>query len=186
MRRAVLACVLTAALVLAAGAPAAASGGLTAVSSRFGSADGAYTYDTTAVPGSARAWVLAASGPSASGPGWTGVVLYVRGLLPRHEYGAHVHVNACGPAGPDAGPHYQHVVDPVQPSVDPAYANPRNEIWLAFTTDRWGTGGSAALVPWRFGARRPGSVVLHAMHTHTAPGEAGTAGARLACVTVPF
>ena len=34
-----------------------------------------------------------------------------------------------------AGPTFQNVVDPVQPSVDPAYANPENEIWLDFRTD---------------------------------------------------
>jgi Cu-Zn family superoxide dismutase len=72
-------------------------------------------------------------------------------------------------------------------SVDPAYANPRNEIWLDFTADRLGTGGRclqgrlAARRPWR-----PKSVVIHETHTNSDPGRAGTAGARLGCVNVDF
>jgi Cu-Zn family superoxide dismutase len=180
--RCAAAAALATALVLGAGSPASASSRLVAASGRFGSGQGAYTYDPATVPGSARAWVLAAYPRS----GRTGVVLYVRGLLPRHGYGAHVHNNACGPAATDAGSHYQDIVDPVQPSVDPAYANPRNEIWLDFTTDRHGTGAAVAVVNWQFGQRRAGSVVLHASHTHTMPGEAGTAGPRLACLSVAF
>jgi Cu-Zn family superoxide dismutase len=70
--------------------------------------------------------------------------------------------------------------------VDPRYANPRNEIWLDLTTDGNGYARSSASVDWRLGDRAVGSVVLHAEHTHTGPGHAGTAGPRLACVTVDF
>ncbi len=44
-------------------------------------------------------------------------------------------------------------------------------------------------VPWQFSPeRRAGSVIIHAEHTHTGglDGTAGTAGARLACLTVGF
>jgi Cu-Zn family superoxide dismutase len=74
----------------------------------------------------------------------------------------------------------------VSPSTDPAYANPDNEIWLDFTTTKNGSGLAVAQVDWRFTDRHAGSVVVHAEHTHTDPGHAGTAGARLACITVPF
>lgn len=74
----------------------------------------------------------------------------------------------------------------MKPSVDPVYANPRNEIWLDFSTDRLGTGFARSTVDWTFGARRAHSVVVHETHTHTNPGHAGTAGARLACLDVAF
>jgi Cu-Zn family superoxide dismutase len=114
------------------------------------------------------------------------VLLSVQGLLPQRQYGAHVHVKACGPNPADSGPHFQNVPDPVQPSVDPKYANSHNEVWLDLTTDRTGNGVAFARVPWGFGARRAGSVVVHATHTHTDPGHAGTAGARLACLNAEF
>jgi len=74
----------------------------------------------------------------------------------------------------------------VQPSVNPAYANPRNEIWLDFTTDKDGNASATSTVAWQFSRTLPGSVVLHSEHTHTQPGRAGTAGDRLACVNVDF
>ena len=38
-----------------------------------------------------------------------------------------------------------------------------------------------------FTGRAPASVIIHeAEATATAPGQAGSAGARLACITVPF
>ncbi|AXB48973.1 superoxide dismutase family protein [Amycolatopsis albispora] len=147
----------------------------------FGSS--APTYEPDLVPVGAKASVFSLSAPEFG----TGVTLVVRGLLPNREYGAHAHTKPCGPDGAAAGPHYQKRVDPVSPSVDPAYANPSNEIWLDFTTDRFGTGFSTTRVPWQFDAdRRAGSVVVHETHTHTHPGHAGTAGARLACLSVAF
>lgn len=142
---------------------------------------GAVTYSPDLVPVGAQ---LAALGITASQN--TSVLLSVQGLVPDREYGAHVHVNACGPNPADSGPHFQNVKDPVQPSVDPKYANPRNEIWLDFTTDMAGNAIVFARVPWGFGKRTAGSVVVHETHTHTDPGHAGTAGARLACLNVPF
>jgi superoxide dismutase, Cu-Zn family len=59
----------------------------------------------------------------------------------------------------------------------------RNEIWLDFTADAQGNGFAVATVDWQFpDPRRLRSVVIHEHHTHTD----GTAGARLACITVAF
>jgi Cu-Zn family superoxide dismutase len=119
------------------------------------------------------------------------VTLHVKGLLPGRTYGAHAHVNACGLTGAAAGPHFQHVPDPAPGvSVDPAYANPGNEIWLDVHTDAAGNGAAQTKVAWQFTPdRRPGSVMIHELPTGTgALGDsaAGAAGKRLACVDVGF
>ena len=100
-------------------------------------------------------------------------------------------VNACGATGDAAGPHFQNQVDPAagpgKPSTDPTYANPQNEIWLDLTTDAQGNGTATSTNEWVFPAdRRAQSVIIHEMATMTAPGKAGTAGKRPACMTVPF
>jgi len=146
------------------------------------SAENAYSYDETLAPYGAELQVIAVSGPSAHAI----VVLTASGLLPDREYGAHLHTKPCGATGAAAGPHYQHEPDPVQPSTDPAYANAENEVWLDFTTDSQGTGVAYAKQAWSFTAPLPGALVVHAEHTHTGSGEAGTAGARLACLTIAF
>jgi superoxide dismutase, Cu-Zn family len=148
----------------------------------YGPDAGAVTYNPKLVPVGAEATVLSTARPD----GRTTVTLTVHGLLPNHAYGAHVHQKHCGPKGDDAGPHYQKVPDPVQPSVNPGYANPRNEIWLDFTTNKDGNASASSTVGWQFTGQRPGSVVLHAEHTRTDPGHAGMAGDRLACVNVDF
>jgi len=153
------------------------------VSETFQKAPGtAVTYDEELVPAGARGAVQ-----SRSGDGTTTVMLAVRGLEPLRWYGAHVHTEPCGPQPEDSGPHFQYSVDPRQPSVDPTYANPQNEIWLDFTTDESGAGSIESTVAWEIpDDRRPGSVVIHAMQTAGGSGEAGTAGARAACITVDF
>ncbi|GAA3047573.1 superoxide dismutase [Actinokineospora globicatena] len=172
---------VAAALLLAALAatPASATGHGVFETWRAGAK--AVTYDVEKVPVGARVAVV----PLATGRK-TSVLLYVHGLLPYRHYGAHVHVKPCGPAPADSGPHFQDKADPVVPSVDPAYANPRNEIWLDFATDDKGSAIAIANVLWRFGDRPAAAVVIHADHTHTGPGEAGTAGPRLACVNSRF
>ena len=153
------------------------------VSATF-SADGgtAITYDPELVPVGSRGAVS-----SSTGDDGTTVMLAVRGLEPDRRYGAHAHTQPCGPTGDLAGPHFQNEVDPVQPSVDPAYANPENEIWLDLTTDASGAGSATTTVAWGFPRdRRARSVIVHAMPTATEPGEAGTAGARAACISVDF
>lgn len=139
----------------------------------------AVTYDTTAVPEGATAKLTVTKTA-----GGMRVRLKTTGLVPGRTYGAHLHVRPCTDKPAEAGPHYQHRIDPEQPSVDPKYANPRNEIWLDFTADAAGTGRATSVHRWRFdNSRPPWSMVLHAERTHTEPGKAGTAGARLACLT---
>ncbi|HYO17626.1 MAG TPA: superoxide dismutase, partial [Dermatophilaceae bacterium] len=149
------------------------------------SATNAFAYDLAQIPAGATARVDAFYLPG----GRTVVVLAVRGLLPDRDYGAHAHAAACGVTGAAAGPHFQYAPDPVQPSVNPAFANEDNEIWLDFTTDAKGRGWAFAVQDWQPSAvRRPASVVIHVEHTHdgTDGFPAGTAGARLACLTVGF
>jgi Cu-Zn family superoxide dismutase len=140
------------------------------------------TYKPELVPAGASADVFGLTSETHG----TSTALVVTGLLPNREYGAHAHAKPCGDTGDAAGPHYQHLEDPVKPSVDPTYANPSNEIWLDFATDASGRGLAASKVDWTFGERRAQSVVIHETHTHTHPGQAGTAGPRLACLNVGF
>jgi Cu-Zn family superoxide dismutase len=142
----------------------------------------AITYLPALVPAGATAKVT-----SASGGGESTVTLDVSGLIPNRAYGAHAHSKACGATGDDAGPHFQHQKDPVTPSVDPAYANAQNEIWLDFQTDAQGRATTMSAVNWEFtNDAHPQSVVVHDHPTSTEPGKAGTAGDRAACVTVGF
>ncbi|MGP4016846.1 superoxide dismutase family protein [Saccharopolyspora sp. 5N708] len=142
----------------------------------------AITYDPAQVPPGSSASIT-----SERTDGRTRVTVEVRGLQPNREYGAHVHTKPCGPTGEDAGPHFQERADPVKPSVDPAYANPQNEVWLDFHTDAQGNGTATAEGNWSFDTRQDAkSFVVHATHTHTEPGQAGTAGARLACLDAQF
>lgn len=142
----------------------------------------AVTYRPDLVPAGAEVSALSTSRPE----GRTTVLLTIHGLLPNRKYGAHVHQNRCGAKPEDAGPHFQHVPDPKQPSVNPAYANPRNEIWLDFTTDKDGNATATSTVNWRFTDRHPKSIVLHTEGTQTGAGHAGEAGARAGCVNMDF
>lgn len=119
----------------------------------------------------------------------TNAELTVTGLVPNRGYAVHAHTNACSATPAVAGPHYQNTVDPAAtpqtPSTNPQYANPRNEVWLDVRTDSTGSGTSRTTVPFVFTDRGPGSIVVHeAMQTATEPGQAGGAGARIACLTL--
>ena len=151
------------------------------VTATFGQDDAADNYDKALVPDGAKVFVA-----ENVHDGLTTVVLDVRGLVPNHAYGAHAHAKPCGAKPEDAGPHYQHNADPVKPSVNPAFANPMNEVWLDFTTDAKGNATRASTVDWAFGPAPASSVVIHAEPTKTAPGQAGMAGARAACVSIAF
>ncbi|MFI5838209.1 superoxide dismutase [Catenuloplanes sp. NPDC051500] len=145
----------------------------------------AITYDPALVPIGANATVTVSPAVVE-----TVVQLDIQGLLPSRGYGAHLHTNVCGAKPDDAGPHYQHHHDPKAaaspPSVDPSFANPSNEVWLDFTTDVAGTASVSSTVQWRFDQTTPPrSLIIHTEHTKTAPGKAGTAGTRLACITLP-
>ncbi|MEU4213121.1 superoxide dismutase family protein [Streptomyces sp. NPDC026206] len=141
----------------------------------------AVTFDTKAVPEGSRVSVMERTGHDG-----TRIELRVRGIEAGRTFGAHVHTKPCGSAPDASGPHYQNVKDPKQPSMDPKYANARNEVWLDFTTDKQGKGGSDTTVKWSFRAGEARSVVIHEHGTETTPGHAGMAGARLACVNVAF
>lgn len=114
----------------------------------------------------------------------TQITLELTGLVPDRTYGAHLHANRCGPDPKAAGPHYQHSPDPATSgtSTDPRFANPRNEVWLDFTSDARGAGRAQSTQDWVAGQRAPRSLVIHAARTQTAPGSAGQAGPRLACL----
>jgi Cu-Zn family superoxide dismutase len=115
------------------------------------------------------------------------ITLHLWGMLPDQTYGAHAHNKPCGATGSAAGSHYQSLPDPEQPSVNPAYANSVNEIWLDVHTDADGNGSAQTKVGWQFAPdRRAHSVIVHAEPTHTGETDSGTAGARLACLTVAF
>ncbi|SFO99478.1 superoxide dismutase, Cu-Zn family [Amycolatopsis arida] len=149
-------------------------------------AQDAYTYNPELAPAGAELTVEVDRDGGA-----TAVEFSVDGLLPNRGYAVHAHVDPCGQTGEAAGPHFQHNVDPNatpdNPSTDPAYANPDNEIWLDIRTNGEGDGETRTTVPFVFTERAPGSVVVHeAEVTATEPGKAGKAGDRLACLTVPF
>ena len=140
----------------------------------------AVTYDPAQVPAGAQ--VELRSEPAGER---TKLTTSVRGLQPDREYGAHIHTKPCGPTGEAAGPHFQEKADPVKPSVDPAYANPENEVWLDLHTDAQGNATSDAEGAWSFEQRDDAkSFVIHEKHTMTEPGKAGEAGGRLACLNV--
>ncbi|GAA4396652.1 hypothetical protein GCM10023088_79330 [Actinomadura verrucosospora] len=92
-------------------------------------------------------------------------------------FGAHVHVNRCGPKPEDAGPHYH------DPDAPPGTPMPKKEIWLDVTVRADGRGHSRTSVPWRVAEKAAGSLVVHAKPTDP---KTGDAGARLFCTTVPF
>jgi len=144
----------------------------------------AVTYDPKVVPPGATAELTVAR--TARG---TTVRLTAAGLVPRRAYGAHLHTRPCTATPADAGPHYQHSPDPraaaSPPSVDPAYANPRNEVWLDFTAGATGAATVTAQQDWTFDEiEPPRSLIVHAEHTRTETGKAGMAGARVACLTL--
>ncbi|WP_223832789.1 superoxide dismutase family protein [Streptomyces venezuelae] len=134
----------------------------------------AVTYDTALVP--AGSWIEVVQ-RSVEGGGTT-VTLRVKGMKAGHAYGVHVHQKPCAAKPEAAGGHYQHRVDPVQPSKDPAYVNAKNEVWLDFTAGTNGSGKATARHDWGFRPGQAASVVLH--------DEPGGAGDRAACFTVPF
>ena len=155
--------------------------GTLAPATRSSTAD---TYNPALAPSGARlSATLIPSGKT------TTVELTASGMLPNRSYAAHAHTNVCGDTGAAAGPHYQNRIDPAatpqKASSDPEYANPRNEVWLELRTDATGSGTARTTVPFVFTDRGPGSIVVHeAMETATAPGKAGTAGSRIACLTL--
>jgi len=169
---------LVAALALVAAAMA-----LTATAGASGAAvSAAGPLTVYAVPDNPAAGVEAAVHETVTGNGTTIVTLHLSGFGPAAEgrtFGAHAHVNPCGSVGTDAGPHYTHPV--AAPTLE------EREIWLDFTVNPGGEAHAKAtrnwtIVPTQFAPYGARSVIIHALATSTA----GVAGARLACIDVPF
>ena len=82
-----------------------------------------------------------------------------------------------------AGGHYQDMPFPADGSAtDPMYANKMNEVWLDFATDATGAATSEATVNFIPRAGEAKAVMIHDMMTVTG----GVAGAKLACINMPF
>ncbi len=117
------------------------------------------------------------------------VTLRVTGLRPSTAYGAHAHANSCGheargrrsglPAGAEPGPGDARATGRTRtPGTRSGSTSPR--------TNR-AKRPRRATIGWQFSPeRRAGSVIIHAEHTTLGPRAAGTAGARLACLSVGF
>ncbi|MEV4169951.1 hypothetical protein [Nonomuraea sp. NPDC049709] len=132
---------------------------------------GAIAYDRKLAPQGSQASVTVES----SG-GQTRTSLVVEGMAPNHHYGAHLHTKPCGKKPDESGPHYQH---------NPGQIDATSEVWLDFTTDGDGAGRSSARNPWGLrSAGLPGSLVIHSQGTKTSGPEVGTAGERVACLTL--
>ncbi|MGW2254003.1 superoxide dismutase family protein [Kitasatospora sp. NPDC001660] len=134
----------------------------------------AISYASDLVPYGSHATVVT----DRSAPGRTVLTLTVAGLAPGHEFPVHLHTGTCGADPAASGPHYQHAVDPVQPSTDPAFANDRNELRLVLRTDERGGGSTSAAVDWQ---ARPGEARSLVLHAGT-PAGPHAAGDRVACV----
>ncbi|MEU3209031.1 superoxide dismutase family protein [Streptomyces cyaneofuscatus] len=125
----------------------------------------ALTYDTALVPAAARIEITQYADRTSHRVGTR-----LRGLVPNRAYGMHVHTSPCAADPASAGPHYQHRAS--------ATADPVNEAWLDFRTDRNGNGEAEARHEWGFRDGGARSVIVHDAQ--------GGAGKRVACFTVPF
>jgi len=108
------------------------------------------------------------------------VKLSLTGLPASRPFGSHIHKLAC--EDNKAGGHYQNNAAPDGGAADPMYANNKNEVWLDFVTDASGAGSAEAKVDFIPRAGEAKSVMIHDMMTMTG----GLAGAKLACINMPF
>jgi Cu-Zn family superoxide dismutase len=107
--------------------------------------------------------------------------LQVTGLPPNRKFGSHLHKLACD--NNKAGGPYQNNPFPDGGSAnDPQYANSANEAWLDFTTDANGAGSAQTTVNWQPRAGEAKAIMIHDMATT----DGGVAGAKLACLNIPF
>jgi predicted small lipoprotein YifL len=138
-------------------------------------------YDNPYADGTANpaATLQARAGAAYTRSGLTYVALRVTGLPADRVFGAHVHKLAC--ADTKGGTHYQNVPSPTTPT-DPAYANAQNEVWLDFTTNAAGRALSVERANFLIRPTEAKSIVIHTQAT----GAGGVAGAKLACIDVPF
>lgn len=136
----------------------------------------AIAYDRKLAPEGAQASLTAESVG-----GKTVSSLVVEGMLPDRHYGAHLHAKPCGAKPDDAGPHYQHATH----GADAKKASEKNEVWLDLKTDKSGTGRATSRQSWALDpANLPRSLVLHAEPTKKSGPETGSAGPRVACLTL--
>ncbi|GAB3855727.1 superoxide dismutase [Dactylosporangium cerinum] len=91
---------------------------------------------------------------------------------------------AAAPASSSASGKASASAPPPPSPANPSYVNPQNEVWLDITTRADGRGSAVATHPWTFD-QPPRSLVIHATPTKTGPADAGDAGARVACLTLP-
>jgi Cu-Zn family superoxide dismutase len=109
------------------------------------------------------------------------VKLTVSGLPASRPFGSHLHKLAC--TDTKAGGHYQNMPFPADGSAtDPMYANDMNEVWLDFVTDANGAATVEAIVNFIPRAGEAKAIMIHDMKTMSG----GVAGAKLACISMPF
>jgi Cu-Zn family superoxide dismutase len=85
----------------------------------------------------------------------------------------------------DGEPAEERTASPAPDHPPTSQEQDRNEVWLDVRTDATGAGTARTTVPLVFADRGPGSIVVHeAEQTATGPGHAGTAGDRIACITL--
>lgn len=132
----------------------------------------AITYDPDSVPEDAPVTLTRNMGVSS-----TSMSIQVAGLPPNQKYGAHVHMDTCGPTAEDAGPRYQH-----EPGPSPAASTPDtgNELWIPFVTDSQGQAETSATVNWPIRPGQGHSLIFHAEGAPTAD-ESEQPGDRVAC-----
>jgi hypothetical protein len=104
----------------------------------------------------------------------TFVSSYIQGAPPRTPFVAHAHLLACNDN--KGGGHYQNSPD--------GGANPQNELWLSFQPLGRGDEFAFTHVNWRFRPDAGHAVVLH--QAIPQPDGGVKAGAKLACINVPF
>ncbi|MFE3455819.1 superoxide dismutase family protein [Nonomuraea sp. NPDC059194] len=127
----------------------------------------AIVYDAKLAPAGAQASVTVESAD-----GQTRSSFVAEGLLPDRKYGVHLHTKACGRKPDDSGPHFQHAHGTV---------NATNEVWLDVKTDNEGAATASSRNAWALTSDRvPHSLVIHSAATKPD----GTAGARVACLTL--
>ena len=115
------------------------------------------------------------------GDGGMRLTLTVTGLPASRMFGSHVHKLACSDTM--AGGHYENDPAPADAGANAAaYATATNEVWLDFTTDATGGATSTATETWVPRAGQANAIVVH--DHMTAAG--GVAGAKLACLPIPF
>ncbi len=184
MKRVILSIVLLAGCKDDEGTPRADAGGGDGGASKLLSSQGAWmAYDNAYGDGrpNPAMGIMGSVDAFDAGGGKTRFKLTVSGLPANRPFGSHLHILACGDN--KAGGHYQHMMFPDGGSAtDPAFANVDNEVWLDFTTDAMGNGSAERTVNFRPRAGAAKGIMVHDMRT----GDGGVAGAKLACVGMPW